>query len=82
VPDWRARGPAGCLARFEALPESPHSEAGQVRDAGHGELPRGQGGTATFIHGGTLVPRRRERAGEPLTAEIASSRFPVRLPAS
>ena len=62
MPGWRARGPACCLARFEAFPESPYGEAGQVRDAGHGELPRGRGGTATFIHGGTQVPRRRERA--------------------
>ena len=51
-PGWRARGPAGCLARFEALPESPHSEAGQVGDAGHGELPLGTG-----RHGG-IYPRR------------------------
>jgi hypothetical protein len=62
--------PAGALAglpaalpRFEALPESPHGEAGQVRDSGHGELPRGRGGTAAFIHGGTLVPGRNPRTG-------------------
>ncbi len=34
----------GRLACFEAVPESPHSEAGQIVDVGHGE-PCG-GGTA------------------------------------
>ena len=55
MPGWRARGPADRLARFEALPESPEYEAGQVVDTGQLKLPRGRVSGTTFVHGGTLV---------------------------
>jgi hypothetical protein len=51
----------GRLACFEAFVSALHGHAGQVRDAGHRELPGGRDGTATFSHGGTLVPGRNPR---------------------
>jgi hypothetical protein len=46
---------------------------------GTGSCP---GDGAAWRHSSTAGPWCRQRAREPLTAEIASSRFPVRLPAS
>ena len=36
---------------LRGAPRAPHSEAGQVRDAGHGERPRGRGASLLIAHG-------------------------------
>ena len=78
--------PAGALAGLPAA--SPASRRSQSRliarlarsaMPGTGSCP---GDGAAWRHSSTAGPWCRQRAREPLTAEIASSRFPVRLPAS